>query len=60
MKPSHLVTPRTMNEGVWTPGYGFAKEEPRYCLADRVVMWTCAFAAVCVVLIVLFTPEVPK
>ena len=58
MKPSHLVTPRTMNEGIWTPGYGRATPEQRYSTADRAVMWACLFAFIALVLVVAFAPEV--
>ena len=54
MKPSHLTTPRTMNECVWTPGYGSA--QPRMSAADKAVMWASLVAFIAVVLVVAFVP----
>ena len=57
MKPSHLITPRTMNEGIWTPGYTRAQPPQRYSKADRLVLWGCSIASVCLVFILVLFPE---
>ncbi len=45
MKPSHLVTPRTLAETTFTTGY--SSEGPRqYDREDRIVMWACAAAGI--------------
>ena len=58
MKPSHLVTPRTLNECNFVPGYGRATPEPRYSTGDKAVMWASAIAAIVCILVVAFAPEV--
>lgn len=55
MKPSHLQTPRTMNECVWTPGYTTAK--PPRDPADRLVIWACLTAVIATVIIYIVFPE---
>lgn len=42
MKPSHLKTPRTMNEGYWTSGYmrGSFEDQP-IDWQDKVVLVGC-------------------
>lgn len=56
MKPSHLTTPRTLNECTFVPGYG-RDTRPRYSLADRAVMWASLIAAIACAVIVIFVPE---
>lgn len=57
MKPSHITTPRTLAETTFSTGYASAQPD-RSSFADRAVMWACGFAAIGVVLVVLFVPEV--
>lgn len=57
MKPSHYVTPRTLADSTFTTGYQ-SVNMPRYSLADRAVMWASAIAAVVMVLVIVFLPEV--
>lgn len=52
MKPSHFRTPRTLNEGSFTQGYGFHKPPPMDP-EDSLVLWGsaigfCAFLLIMV------------
>lgn len=55
MKPSHLVTPRTLNECQFQAGYVSAP--PRRDNADRIVMWGCLFACAALIVVCVFYPE---
>ena len=45
MKPSHLQTPRTLNEGNWTSGYRSIEREPTW---ERVAGYLLAIAIGCI------------
>lgn len=55
MKPSHIKTPRTMDECKFTEAYVSA--EPRLTFGDVLVAWVCAFGAVATVLMLILVPE---
>ena len=60
MKPSHFVTPRTMEDATFQP-WGQAihgKVVRPYDWQDRLVMWVAAIMLICTLAIIYFYPQV--